>query len=229
MNKLWKGFEADRVTLEGLPKELSERWLSKDGIYRIQAFPSKDLNERDNLKAFVKEVRQIAPHATDLPVIYLESADTVVRSFLQALLFTLAALVTVLSIVTRSIKDTLLILLPLLMTAILTGAATVVLDTPFNFANIIVIPLLLGLGVDSGIYIVSRLRALPDQQQNVLRTSTARGVVFSCLTTVGSLVSMAFTSHPGLASMGLLLSVGLSLVIVCTIVVLPAYAYKVRG
>lgn len=229
MNKLWKGFEADRVTLEGLPKELSERWLSKDGIYRIQAFPSKDLNERDNLKAFVKEVRKIAPHATDLPVIYLESADAVVRSFLQALLFTLAAIVTVLSIVTRSIKDTLLILLPLLMTAILTGAATVVLDTPFNFANIIVIPLLLGLGVDSGIYIVSRLRALPDQQQNVLRTSTARGVVFSCLTTVGSLVSMAFTSHPGLASMGLLLSVGLSLVIVCTIVVLPAYAYKVRG
>jgi hopanoid biosynthesis associated RND transporter like protein HpnN len=229
MNKLWRGFEADRVTLEQLPKELSERWLSKDGTYRIQVFPGKDLNDRGNLKEFVEDVRKIVPRATDLPVIYLESADSVVRSFRQALVFTLAAIVVVLLIVTRSVKDTSLILLPLLMTAILTGAATVVLDTPFNFANIIVIPLLLGLGVDSGIYIVSRLRAMPDQQQNVLRTSTARGVVFSCLTTVGSLVSMAFTSHPGLASMGLLLAVGLTLVIVCTIVVLPAYAYKVRG
>jgi hopanoid biosynthesis associated RND transporter like protein HpnN len=229
MNKLWRGFEADRVTLEQLPKESSERWLSKDGTYRIQVFPGKDLNDRGNLKEFVEDVRTIAPRATDLPVIYLGSADAVVRSFRQALVFTLAAIVGVLLIVTRSVKDTSLILLPLLMTAILTGAATVVLDTPFNFANIIVIPLLLGLGVDSGIYIVSRLRAMPDQQQNVLRTSTARGVVFSCLTTVGSLVSMAFTSHPGLASMGLLLAVGLTLVIVCTIAALPAYAYKVRG
>ncbi|MGZ8160019.1 MAG: MMPL family transporter [Methylobacter sp.] len=132
------------------------------------------------------------------------------------------AITLVLLMVTRSIEDTFLILLPLSMTAILTGAATVVLNTPFNFANIIVIPLLFGLGVDSGIYIMNRLRNMPDQTYSVLRTSTARGVIFSSLTTLCSLVSMAFTPHLGLASMGLLLSIGLVLIIVCTMLVLPA-------
>jgi uncharacterized protein len=135
----------------------------------------------------------------------------------------------VLLIVRRSIKDTVLILLPLLMTAILTGASTVLLDNPFNFANIIVIPLLFGLGVDNGIYIMNRLRSMPDSEHSVLQTSTTRGVIFSSLTTLCSLVSMAFTPHLGLASMGLLLSIGLALVVVCTILVLPAFAYKARS
>lgn len=229
MNKLWQGFDAGFVTLDQLPKELSERWLSKNGIYRIQVFPSKNLNDQNNLKEFITEVRQIAPDATDLPVIYLESGKAVVKAFQQALVYALAAIIVVLLIKTRSIRDTSLIMLPLLMTSILTGAATVLLDNPFNFANIIVIPLLLGLGVDSGIYIMGRLRDMPDHQRGVLQTSTARGVVFSCLTTLCSLVSMAFTSHLGLASMGLLLSIGLTLIIICTMLVLPACAVKARS
>jgi len=226
MNRLLQGLNADVVTLEQLPKEVSERWLSKDGIYRIQAFPSKNLDNHQHLKEFIAEVRQIAPNATDLPVIYLESGNAVVQAFQQALVGALAAITLVLLLTTRRIKDTLLILLPLVMTAILTGAATVALDTPFNFANIIVIPLLFGLGVDSGIYIMNRLRAMPDQTRSVLQTSTARGVIFSSLTTLCSLVSMAFTPHLGLASIGLLLSIGLVLMIVCTLLVLPACAHK---
>jgi hopanoid biosynthesis associated RND transporter like protein HpnN len=229
MNRLGKVFDAELVTLEQLPKDLSERWLSKDGIYRIQVFPAENLNDQDNLKAFIAEVRQIAPNATDLPVIYLESGNAVVKAFQQALITALAMTALVLFLVRRSIKDTVLILLPLLMTAILTGASTVLLDNPFNFANIIVIPLLFGLGVDNGIYIMNRLRSMPESEHSVLHTSTTRGVIFSSLATLCSLVSMAFTPHLGLASMGLLLSVGLALVVVCTILVLPAFAYKAHG
>ncbi|MDO9423132.1 MAG: MMPL family transporter [Methylobacter sp.] len=229
MNKLLQGLNADVVTLERLPQDLSERWLSKGGIYRIQVFPSKNLDDHQNLKEFIAEVRQIAPNATDLPVIYLESGNAVVKAFQQALMGAFVAITLVLLLVTRSIKDTFLILLPLLMTAILTGAATVVLDTPFNFANIIVIPLLFGLGVDSGIYIMNRLRNMPDQTHSVLQTSTARGVIFSSLTTLCSLVSMAFTPHLGLASMGLLLSIGLVLIVVCTMLVLPAVLTRHMG
>ncbi|MGR9085635.1 MAG: MMPL family transporter [Gammaproteobacteria bacterium] len=228
MNTLWRSFEAGFVTLDSLPDELSERWLNRDGVYRIQIFPSINLNDDGNLKQFVADVRQIAPNATDLPVIYLESGKAVVQAFQQALMYALAAIVLVLLLVTRSIKDTALIMMPLLITAILTGASTVLLDNPFNFANIIVIPLLLGLGVDSGIYIINRLRSMPARQRSVLMTSTARGVVFSCLTTLCSLVSMAFTPHPGLASMGLLLSIGLTLIIACTMLVLPAFACRPR-
>ncbi|MGR9035510.1 MAG: MMPL family transporter [Gammaproteobacteria bacterium] len=225
MNVLLKALEPGFVKIETLPSELAERWLSKDGIYRIMIFPSRDLNDNKNLREFITDVRPLAPDATDLPVIYLESGNAVVRSFKQALVSALTAIVIVLLIIQRNFKDTLLILLPLLMTAILTGASTVVMNNPFNFANIIIIPLLFGLGVDGGIYIMYRLRN-PDREKNVLKTSTARGVAFSQLTTLCSLVSMAFTPHPGLASMGLLLSIGLILTIACTLIVLPAFAYK---
>lgn len=227
MNALLKGLNPDPVTIDTLPRDLAERWLSKDGIYRIMATPSKDLNNEKNLKEFIAEVQQVAPHATDLPVIYLESGNAIVHAFQQALASAMAAIVLVLLLTQRNVKDALLILLPLVMSAILTGASTVLMDNPFNFANIIVIPILLGLGVDAGINIMSRLRH-PEQEDSVLRTSTARGVVFGELTTMCSLVSMAFTPHLGLASIGRLLFIGLFLTIICTLLVLPAFAYKAR-
>lgn len=228
MNTLLKGLNPDPVTIDTLPRDLAERWLSKDGIYRIMASPSKDLNDEKNLKEFITEVRRVAPNATDLPVIYLESGNAIVHAFQQALASAVAAIILVLLLTQRNAKDALLILLPLTMTAILTGASTVLMDNPFNFANIIVIPILFGLGVDAGINIMNRLRN-PDQEDSVLRTSTARGVVFSELTTLCSLVSMAFTPHLGLASMGQLLSIGLFLTIICTLLVLPAFAYRAHG
>ncbi|WAK03511.1 MMPL family transporter [Methylobacter sp. YRD-M1] len=225
MNTLLKGLNPDPVTVDTLPRDLAERWLSTDGVYRIMVTPSKDLNDEKNLKEFIKEVRQVAPNATDLPVIYLESGAAIVRAFQQALASAVAAIILVLLFTQRNAKDALLILLPLITTAILTGVSTVLMDNPFNFANIIVIPILFGLGVDAGINIMSRLRS-PEHEDSVLRTGTARGVVFSELTTMCSLVSMAFTPHLGLASMGQLLSIGLLLNILCTLIVLPAFAYK---
>lgn len=228
MNTLLKGLNPKPVTIDTLPRELAERWLSKDGIYRIMASPSKDLNEEKNLKAFINEVRQVAPHATDLPVIYLESGNAIVKAFQQALASAVVAIVIVLILTQRKTKDVLMILLPLMMTAILTGTSTILMDNPFNFANIIVIPILFGLGVDAGINIMNRMRH-PDQEDSVLRTGTARGIVFGELTTMCSLVSMSFTPHLGLASMGKLLSIGLLLNIICTLIVLPAFVSRTHG
>lgn len=229
MNSLFKGLHADTVSIDALPRELSERWLNKDGIYRVMVFPSKDLGDPGNLKEFIAEVRQIAPNATDLPVIYLETGNAVVKAFQQALIGALLAITVLLLIIQRSIKETLLILLPLSMAAVLTGASTVLMGIPFNFANIIIIPLLFGLGADSGIFIIQRLRSMSAEDDSVLRTSTARGVIFSNLTTLGSQVSMAFSPHTGMASMGQLLAIGLSLMVLCTLLILPAFVWKLRG
>lgn len=228
MDSLLKGLQADTVSIDVLPRELAERWLSKDGIYRIMVFPSKDLNDPGNLKEFIAEVRQLAPNATDLPVIYLETGNAVVLAFQQALVGALLAITVLLLIILRNLKETLLILLPLLMAAVLTGASTVLMGIPFNFANIIIIPLLFGLGADSGIFIIQRLRSMSGKDDSVLRTSTARGVIFSNLTTLGSQVSMAFSPHIGMASMGQLLAIGLSLMVLCTLLVLPAFAWRLR-
>ncbi|MCW5600687.1 MMPL family transporter [Nitrosomonas sp.] len=226
MDRLLQGLLADVVSLDALPKDLLERWLNADGVYRVQAFPRKNLNDHENLKEFIADVRTVSINATDLPVIYLESGNAVVEAFQKALIGALLAISAVLLVMHRNIKDASLILLPLLMMSILTAASTVLLDNPFNFANIIVIPLLMGLGVNSGIYIMLRLRAMPDREQDVLNTSTARAVVFCNLTTLCSFVSMAFTPHLGLASMGLLLSTGLILIILTSLLVLPAFACK---
>jgi predicted RND superfamily exporter protein len=106
--------------------------------------------------------------------------------------------------------------------AVFTGAATVVLDIPFNFANVIALPLLLGIGVDSGIHMVHRFRTALPQHGNLLATSTARAVLFSALTTICGFGNLALSPHPGTASMGLLLTLGLGFTLVCTLIVLPA-------
>jgi hypothetical protein len=100
-------------------------------------------------------------------------------------------------------------------------ALTVVLSLPFNFANVIVLPLLFGLGVASGIHLVLREREV-GLSARLTETSTPRAVMFSALTTIGSFCALALSSHRGTASMGLLLTIAITLTMVCALVVLPA-------
>jgi len=116
----------------------------------------------------------------------------------------------------------LLVLAPLGLAALLTSATAVVLGIPFNFADIIVLPLLLGIGVDSGIHLVHRARMRDVATPKLLATSTARAVVFSALTTMSSFGSLAFATHRGMASLGQLLTLGVALTLVCNLFVLPA-------
>ena len=219
--------EFDRV--DELPKTFVRRWLSPDGLYRLLVMPKKDLNDLDNMRKFVNEVQSVEPHATDLPVFYAESGKEVVKAFQQALSYAVLAIVLISLIILRNLRETVLVLLPLLLASVLTGAATVIFDNPFNFANIIVLPVLLGIGIDSSIHVVHRLRQMSDRKSDILRTSTARGIFFSGLTTVFSFTSLTFISHAGTASLGFLLTVGIVCSLFCTLVVLPAFAVRNAG
>ncbi len=209
-----------------LPSSLRDRWISQTGDYRIQVFPSKNLNNTNNLREFVSQVQQVAPNSTDLPVIYAESGKEVLRAFQQALGNAVIAITVITFLVFRSIRLTAFVLLPLFLAGLLTGASTVISGIPFNFANIIAIPLLLGLGVDSSIHVVHRLRHMAPDDRNILETSTARGVFFSSLTTAVSFTSLAFISHAGTASLGQLLTIAIAVTLVCTLIILPAFAVK---
>ncbi len=215
------GLQASAFGLVDIPKSLFQRWVSEDGKYRVQIVPKKDLNDAANLKEFVEEVQGINENVAGLPVGDQASGKAVVLAFQQAFIGALLAIALLLMIILRSIRDALLVLFLLILAGSLTGAATVVLESPFNFANIIALPLLLGLGVDSCIHVVHRARV--SATANPLRTSTARGVVFSSLTTLFSFSSLAFTPHLGTASMGLLLTVGILFMLFCTLLVLPAF------
>ena len=124
-------------------------------------------------------------------------------------------------ILLRSIARSLLVLLPLALAAVLTGGTAVALNLPFDFANIIVLPLLFGLGVASGVHMVMRERAA-DRAVDVMHTSTPRAVLFSALTTIASFGSLALSGHLGMTSMGQLLTIAIGYTLICMLLVLPA-------
>ena len=136
------------------------------------------------------------------------------------LLITLLLLATL-----RSFRDTLLVLAPLFLAALLTVAATVLLALPFNFANVIVLPLLFGLGVAAGIHMVVRSR---DAAGLLLHSCTPRAILFSALTTIGSFGALALSAHKGTASMGTLLTIAISLTMASCLIVLPALLALVK-
>jgi predicted RND superfamily exporter protein len=215
--------EADRITSQDLPPDLVARWRAADGTYRVEVSPREDLNDAAALRRFVNAVRKIAPEAIGFPVIYLDAGNAVVWAFQQAFVLALIAISGLLFVLLRPKSDVLLVLLPLLLAGALTGAASVLLDIPFNFANVIALPLLLGIGVDNGIHMVHRMRASPPASGQILQTSTARAVLFSSLTTICSFGNLAFSPHRGMASMGIMLSVGIGFALICTLIVLPAF------
>ncbi len=223
MERLRISLTAQPYGLADLPDYLTSHWRSASGLYKVLITPEFDQNKVENLKQFVAEVQSVDPAATGLPVADQASGVAVVKAFIEAFSGALIAIFVLLLSILRNLKSTLLVIGPLLLAGLLTGAVNVVLHNPFNFANIIALPLLLGMGVDSGIHILHRLQSSAFDSKNILESSSARGVFFSSLTTMCSFTSLAFTPHLGTASMGLLLAIGITFTLLCTLIVLPAF------
>jgi len=214
--------EAEPVTLGSLPAELRRNEIAADGRVRVEIFPRENLMDHSAARRFVEAVRTVAPHATGGAIIIVEAGDAVVAAFRDAGIIAVSAIAALLVVVLRNVRDVLFVFAPLLLAALLTVAASVLLDLPFNFANVIVLPLLFGLGVANGIHVVLRARHEGGGGPAVFATSTPRAVVFSALTTIGSFGSIALSKHPGTASMGVLLTIAITLTLVCTLLLLPA-------
>jgi len=222
LERLENLLQASAVDMRSLPQDLVTQYVSADGRYRVQVFPRENILDRNALERFIHSVRTLAPDATDTPVTVYESGRAVVSSFRQAALSALVVITLYLLIELRSISFTITILVPLLLAMLLTAVSSALLDIPLNFANVIIVPLLLGVGVHSGLIFVLRYRTEPPPDGNMLKTSTARAVLFSTLTTIVSTSSLSFSAHRGIASMGMLLVLCLSFMLVSTLILLPA-------
>ncbi len=222
LHALTASLNADYISLDTLPEQFKRFWVSADGKRRLELYPQQDLQDEQALTAFVRAVQAVSPAVTGAPVINLEASTAVATAFKQAFGYAFIAITLMLYLLLSHKKDVLLVLLPLLTAALLTGAVSVLIDLPLNFANVIALPLLLGIGVDSGIHIIHRFRTdLPDGK-NILATSSARAVIVSSLTTMGGVGNLALSPHAGTASMGLLLTLGIGITLVCMLLVLPA-------
>jgi predicted RND superfamily exporter protein len=217
LEDLRQALEAEEVDLQDLPSAIRDQWLTPDGQARLLVRPAWQIDNNAELREFAEAVLAEVPHATGPPIVVLEGGDAVVRAFVQASLLALLLIVALLAAILRDLGDTLLVLAPIVLAALLTAASAVLLGVSINFANVIVLPLLLGLGVSGSIHVVMRQR----QHGGVAGTSTPRAVVFSGLTTIASFGALALSDHLGLASMGLLLTVAILWSLVTTLVVLP--------
>lgn len=222
MNELYASLNASEVSLADVPADIKERWLSKNGLYRIQIIPKYDLNDLGNMTKFITDVQAVAPETTDLPIMYWESMKEVISAFQEAIIIALVTIAALLMAIRRSLTDTLLVMTPLILAGLFTMASTVLTGTPINFANIIALPLLLGLGVDNGIHMVEKLHHSLSEDQNIYQSSTARAMFYGALTTASSFAGLAFSPHQGIASMGLVITIGIFWIMTCTFVILPA-------
>ncbi len=211
----------DTVTPETLPESLTRHYRAADGRVRVEVFPARNIGENHVLRQFVDRVRRVAPRAIGSPVGILEGGRSIIDACMQATALAVAVAALLLLAVLRRIGDMLLVLLPLVLTMVWTVAVCLALGIPLNLANVIALPLVLGLGIAFGIYLILRKRE-DGSIARVMRSSTAHAVLLSAVTTMASFGALGFSRHPGMASLGMLLVVVLTMAMVCALAVLPA-------
>lgn len=209
------------ITRTALPPMLVSRWQAPNGAERLELRPAEPVRSNADLQRFASAVLSVAPQATGAPVIISGAAEAILTAFVTASGLAFFAVLVILTVVLRRPVEIALVALTLLLAALWTAGAAALLGLSFNFANIIALPLLFGLGVASAIHFVLRLRE-EGNGDAVLRSSTSSGVLFSALTTMAAFGSLAVSGHRGMASMGELLTLAITATLIATLVVLPA-------
>jgi hypothetical protein len=221
VDRLQQQFNADTIDIKALPESLHLRYLSQSGLWRVDILPEEDLRDDRALNAFVAEIEALFPDLAGGAYQSRKAGEAISQAVLQATAIAFSVVAVFLWLLVRRVQRVALIIFPLMLAAILTAAAGVLLNAPFNYANVIVLPLLIGIGVDSGIHLVLRHEQVA-AGEGVYGTSTPRAVMFAALTTVASFGSLMLSPHRGTASMGELLSIAIAFTLICTLVVLPA-------
>jgi hopanoid biosynthesis associated RND transporter like protein HpnN len=215
------------ITLASIPPELKRDWVTRGGQYRVEVFPKGNANNNAVLEEFTREVRIIAPESVGTPISIQESGRTIVRAFVQAGVLSFLSITVLLALALRRLSDIAIALGPLVLAGILTLGTCVLIGVRLNFANIIALPLLFGIGVAFDIYFVMAWRS---GMRRLLQSPLTRAVILSAGTTASAFGTLWLSSHPGLASMGELLAISLGWILASVLFLLPALlaqaAYK---
>ncbi len=225
LDQLKKSLQAQPISLKTLPADLVNSWKIKDGLQRVEALPRGDPNDNDTLRRFASAVLAAEPTAIGGPVSILKSGDTIVKAFIHAGIWALVVISLLLWLTLRRVTDVLLTLVPLLVAGAVTLEICVLIQLPLNFANIVALPLMLGIGVAFKIYYVTAWRS---GRTNLLQTSLTRAIFFSAMTTATAFGSLWLSSHPGTASMGKLLALSLLTTLAAVLLFQPALMGKPR-
>jgi uncharacterized protein len=225
LHQLQAELRPQRITADNLPSDLKRAWVAPDGLARVEVLPKGDPDDTGALRDFVTAVLAVQPGATGPAVLMYEAGNTVIHAFIEAGIFSLAAIAVLLWITLRRITDVLLTLIPLLVAGVVTLELCVVLDLPLNFANIIALPLLLGVGVAFKIYYIMAWRS---GKTALVQSTLTRAVIFSALATATAFGGLWLSADPGTSSMGKLMALALVSTMAAAVLFQPALMGRPR-
>jgi hypothetical protein len=212
--------EPEPPSLDDVPESLRTRFVGRNQRHLLKVYARGNVWDMHNLERFVKDVERVDPVATGHPVQTYYASRQMQQSYLHAAYYSLLALGIVLMLDFRSISHSLLAMFPLGLGMVQLFGLLGLLDIPLNPANMIVLPLILGIGIDNGVHIVHDFRSQTGRYR--LSRSTATAVVITSATTMVGFGSMMFAKHQGLRSLGQVLTIGVFCCLCASVVMLPA-------
>jgi len=217
-----ESLEASPVSEADVPEQLRQRFVGKSGKLLLQVAPKKEIFERQPLSEFVKQVKGIVPNATGEPIMVYESLTILRNSYLKAFGYAFIGIAVILLINFKSIRFALIGSLPLAAGLLLMVGGMWLAKVSFNSANIIVLPLILGVGIDSAIYIINRYRQGTETPGEVAMSSAGIGVFLNALTILFSFGALMVAHHQGVFSIGAVMSLGMIASVAVFLAFLPA-------
>jgi len=210
------------VTEAGLPAVLRDRFIGKSGRYLVQIYPKGDVWDDAPLNRFVTALRTVDPDVTGPPVQTYAIASVMRHGYERAALLALIGVFIFVFADFRNLRDTVLATVPLLFGGLWLLEAMGILGWEFNLANLFAVPIIIGTGVDNGVNLVYRWREERDKAQLILDKSVGKSVTIASLTTIAGFAALIPATHRGISSLGWVLSLGVAMILIATLVVLPA-------
>ena len=222
MEALKLNAEPGFIEISGIPKSLRERYISDQGKFLVTVFPSVDIWNIEKREQYLKDLRSVDSNVTGSAVHMFNSTRLMTEGYINGGIYAMTAIVIYVFIVFRNLRTVLFILVPVFAGSIWTLGIMDLAGLKLNMANLVILPLILGIGVVNGIHITHRYREEKDKNQVVLSKSTGQAVILSSLTTMIGFGSMMVADHYGVYSLGLVLSLGVFCCLIASITFLPA-------
>ena len=219
--------DREPLQVKDLPPALRDRFVGIHGDHLLQVYPKKDLWQRPNQKEFIEELRTVDPNVTGTPIQLYEYTNLLVQSYEEAALYSLGAITLLVLIHFRSFGSLLLALLPVAMGVIWLGGVMGFFHISPNPANIMTLPLVIGIGVTNGIHILNRFAE--EHQPTILAKSTGKAVLVSGLTTIAGFGSLILAKHRGIESLGYVMATGVAACMIAAVTFLPAFLNLLMG
>ena len=210
------------VKLEEIPETLRKRYISKKGKYVAHIFPSVDVWDLDERQKYLNDLRSVDPNVTGTAVNMFESTRMMTEGYVNGGLYAMTAIFVYVFFLFRNLRTVFFVLLPVLVGSIWTVGIMELTGLKLNMANLVILPLILGIGVVNGIHITHRYREEEDKHASILGKSTGQAVLLSSLTTMIGFGSMMVANHYGVFSLGMVLTLGVFNCLIASITFLPA-------